>query len=238
MGQKVNPIGFRVGLTGDWSSKWFAPSRQFGPLLLEDLKIRDTVKKKLYFSGVSRVRIERVTDRIRVTISTARPGLVIGRRGGEVDKLRDAIMKMTNREVYIDIEEIKRPEIEAQLVAENIAQQLEKRASFKRVIKRAGQMALDFGASGVRIIISGRLGGNEIARSETVRLGKLPLHTLRAEIDYGFAEARTTYGAIGCKVWIGKGEKLERDAPAGRRAADRAARGKRRPAGPGRRERG
>jgi small subunit ribosomal protein S3 len=198
----------RVGLTGDWLSKWYAPPREFGPLLLEDLRIRDYVKQKLYFSGVSRVRIERVTDRIRVSIATARPGLVIGRRGGEVDKLRDVIQRMTNREVYIDIEEIKRPEVDAQLVAENIAQQLEKRASFKRVIKRSAQMALDFGAVGVRVIISGRLGGAEIARSESIRLGKVPLHTLRADVDYGFAEARTTYGAIGCKVWICRGERL------------------------------
>lgn len=210
-----------MGLTGDWASKWFAPARLFGPLLLEDLQIRDTVKKKLFFSGVARVRIERVTDRIRVTIATARPGLVIGRRGGEVDKLRDAICKMTGREVYIDIEEIKRPETEAQLVAESITQQLEKRASFKRVIKRTAQTALDFGALGVRITVSGRLGGTEIARSETVRMGKLPLHTLRAEIDYGFAEARTTYGCIGCKVWIGKGEKMDKGSPLPRRAGDR-----------------
>lgn len=208
MGQKVNPIGFRISLNRDWQSKWYAPKEDFGALLMEDLRIRDFVKKKLYFSGVSRVRIERVTDRIRVTISTARPGLVIGRRGGEIDKLRDAIQDITKREVYIDIEEIKRPEIEAQLVAESIAQQIEKRASFKRVIKRAAQMAMDFGADGVRIVISGRLGGAEIARSESIKIGKVPLHTLRADIDYGFSEARTTYGAIGCKVWISRGEKI------------------------------
>jgi small subunit ribosomal protein S3 len=209
VGQKVNPIGFRVGLNRDWQSKWYARKEDFGALLMEDLRIRDYVKKKLYFSGVSRVKIERVTDRIRVTICTARPGLVIGRRGGEIDKLRDSIQDITKREVYIDIEEIKRPEIEAQLVAESIAQQIEKRASFKRVIKRASQMAMDFGADGVRIVISGRLGGAEIARSESVKVGKVPLHTLRADIDYGFTEARTTYGAIGCKVWISRGEKIE-----------------------------
>jgi len=218
LGQKVHPIGFRVGLTGNWLSKWYAPTKEFGTILLEDIKIRDTVKKMLFFSGVSRVRIERVTDRIRVTIATARPGLVIGRRGGEVDKLRDLIHKMTGREVYIDIEEVKRPETDAQLVSENVVQQLEKRASFKRVIKRTAQTAMDFGAQGVRIKISGRLGGAEIARSEQVRIGKLPLHTLRAEIDYGFAEARTTYGCIGCKVWICRGnERTEREAPGGRR---------------------
>lgn len=208
MGQKVNPLGFRVGLTGNWLSKWYAPSREFGGVLIEDIKVRDAVKKKLQFAGVSRVQIERVTDRIRVTIATARPGLVIGRRGDEVEKLNDMIRGLTGKEVYIEIEEVKRPETEAQLVAENVAQQLEKRASFKRVIKRAAQTALDFGADGARIIISGRLGGAEIARRESVRLGKLPLHTLRADIDYGFAESHTTYGSIGCKVWICKGEKM------------------------------
>ncbi|MCX7003116.1 MAG: 30S ribosomal protein S3 [bacterium] len=208
MGQKVNPIGFRVGLTGNWLSKWYAPSKDFGTLLIEDINVRDAVKKKLQFAGISRVQIERVTDRIRVTIATARPGLVIGRRGDEVEKLNEMIRKMTGKEVYIEIEEIKRPETEAQLVAENVAQQLEKRASFKRVIKRAAQTAMDFGADGVRIIISGRLGGTEIARRESVRLGKLPLHTLRADIDYGFAESHTTYGSIGCKVYICKGEKM------------------------------
>lgn len=208
MGQKVNPIGFRVGLTGNWLSKWYAPSKDFGTLLIEDINVRDAVKKKLQFAGISRVQIERVTDRIRVTIATARPGLVIGRRGDEVEKLNEMIRKMTGKEVYIEIEEIKRPETEAQLVAENVAQQLEKRASFKRVIKRAAQTAMDFGADGARIIISGRLGGTEIARRESVRLGKLPLHTLRADIDYGFAESHTTYGSIGCKVYICKGEKM------------------------------
>ena len=221
MGQKVNPIGFRLSLNRDWQSKWYARKADFGTLLIEDLRIRDFVKKKLYFSGVSRVKIERVTERIRVTICTARPGLVIGRRGGEIDKLRDSIQDITKREVYIDIEEIKRPEVEAQLVAENIAQQIEKRASFKRVIKRASQMAMDFGADGVRIVISGRLGGAEIARSESVKVGKVPLHTLRADIDYGFTEARTTYGAIGCKVWISRGQKIETEKAPEKRPAKR-----------------
>jgi len=205
VGQKVNPIGFRIGLTGDWQSKWYANKKEFGSLLIEDLNIRDYVKKTLYFSGVSSVKIERVTDRIRVTISTARPGLVIGRKGGEVDKLRDKVQSMTGKEVYIDIEEVKRPELNAQLVAESIAQQLEKRASFKRVMKKVTQMAMDFGAEGIRVRVSGRLGGAEIARPASMRVGKVPLHTLRADIDYGFAEARTTYGAIGCKVWICRG---------------------------------
>ena len=224
MGQKVNPIGFRVGLTGNWQSRWYAPSKEFGTLLLEDIRIRDFVKSKLFFSGVSRVKIERVTDRIRVTISSARPGLVIGRRGGEVDKLKEAIQDMTSKEVYIDIEEIKRPELEAQLVAENVAQQLEKRASFKRVLKRSAQAAMDFGASGIRLQVAGRLGGSEIARSEKLRVGKVPLHTLRADVDYGFAEARTTYGSIGCKVWICRGERMENQ-----EQPDRPARPRQRP---------
>lgn len=219
MGQKVHPVGFRVGLDGSWLSKWYAPSKEFGTTLIEDLKIRDLVKRRLFAAGVSRIQIERVTDRIRVTISTARPGMVLGRRGEEVDKLRDELQKMTGREVFIELVEIKRPETEAQLVAENVAQQLEKRASFKRVIKRAAQTAMDFGAEGVRIKISGRLGGAEIARSEQVRMGKLPLHTLRADIDYGFAEARTTYGCIGCKVWICRGVKRPEDEESVRRPA-------------------
>ncbi len=221
MGQKVNPRGLRVSLTRDWLSKWYAPKSEFGAILNEDLRIREHVKKNLYFAGVSSVRIERVTERIRVTIATARPGLVIGRRGGEVDKLRDTIQKMTKREIYIDIEEIKRPELDAQLVAEGIAQQLERRASFKRVMKRVSQMAMDFGADGIRIRISGRLGGAELSRVESMRMGKVPLHTLRAEVDYGFAEARTTYGAIGCKVWICKGETIaDTDAPPKRDSRD------------------
>lgn len=217
MGQKVNPKGLRIALTKDWQSKWYAPKKEFGAILNEDLRIREYVKKTLYFSGVSSVRIERVTDRIRVTIATARPGLVIGRGGGEVDKLREKIHAMTGREIYIDIEEVRRPELDAQLVAEGIAQQLERRASFKRVLKRVAQMAMDFGAEGIRIRISGRLGGAELSRVENIRMGKVPLHTLRAEVDYGFAEARTTYGAIGCKVWICKGETIKEKAVEERR---------------------
>ena len=207
MGQKVNPIGLRIALNRDWQSKWYAPSKEFGAMLIEDLKIRDFVKKKLYGSGVAKVKIERVTDRIRVTVYTARPGIVIGAKGGDVNKLREELKQFTKRDIYIDIEEIKRAELEAQLVAESVAQQLEKRASYKRVLKRSAQLAMDMGALGIRIIVSGRLGGAEIARTESIRVGKVPLHTLRADIDFGFAEARTTYGAIGCKVWISRNDK-------------------------------
>jgi small subunit ribosomal protein S3 len=217
----------RVGLSGNWLSKWYAPARDFGTVLIEDVRIRDMIKKRLQQAAVSKILIERVPTRIRVTITTARPGQVLGPRGDEVGKLSDLIHAMTGKEVYVQIEEVKRPEIEAQLVAENVVRQLEKRASFKRVIKRAAQTAMDFGAQGVRIIISGRLGGAEIARSETARMGKLPLHTLRADIDYGFAEAFTTYGTIGCKVWICRGEKLP--AQAVQRSTPRL---RRRPRGP------
>ncbi|RLD10763.1 MAG: 30S ribosomal protein S3 [Chlamydiae bacterium] len=214
MGQKVNPIGFRIGLTKDWQSKWYAPKNKFGGQLIEDLKIREFVKKRLYFSGVAKVKIERITTALRVTIFTARPGLVIGRQGGAIDEFKKELEKMTKSEVFVEIQEVKPPELEAQLVAENIAQQLEKRASFKRVLKRSAQTVMNFNAIGVRIRISGRLGGAELSRAETIRLGKVPLHTLRADVDYGFAEARTTYGAIGCKVWICRSERIgERPAP-------------------------
>ena len=204
MGQKVNPIGFRVGLTGNWLSKWYAPSKDFGTLLIEDINVRDAVKKKLQFAGISRVQIERVTDRIRVTIATARPGLVIGRRGDEVEKLNEMIRKMTGKEVYIEIEEIKRPETEAQLVAENVAQQLEKRMGHKKAIKRAMERTMGSGAQGIKVMVSGRLGGSEIARREWFRKGRVPLQTLSADIDYGLTEANTTMGKIGVKVWIVK----------------------------------
>ena len=180
MGQKVNPIGFRIGLTKDWQSKWYAPKKQFGAQLIEDLKIREFVKKRLYSSGVSKVKIERITTALRVTIFTARPGLVIGRQGGALEDFKKELQKMTKSEVFVEIQEVKPPELEAQIVAESIAQQLEKRASFKRVLKRTAQMVMNFNAVGVRIRISGRLGGAELSRAEAIRLGKVPLHTLRA----------------------------------------------------------
>ncbi len=206
MGQKTNPIGLRLAVNKDWRSKWFAPKRTFADLLIEDFKIRQMLKKRLEAAAVPRVMIERAANRCRVTIYTARPGVVIGRRGAEIDRLKDELAEMTGKEIYIDIIEIKQPELDAQLVAENIALQLERRVSFRRAMKKAVQTAKDLGAHGVKIQVSGRLGGAELARSETYHWGRVPLHTLRAQIDYGFAEANTIYGKIGVKCWICKGE--------------------------------
>jgi small subunit ribosomal protein S3 len=208
LGQKVNPIGLRLGINQDWRSKWYAGKNEYGTLLNEDVRIRDYVKGKLYFAGVARICIERYGKRVRINIWSARPGIVIGRKGSEIDKLRDDLAEMTGREIVLDVSEIKRPELEAQLVAENVAIQLEKRVSFRRAMKRAVALTMDSGAQGVKINCAGRLGGAEIARSESYREGKIPLHTLRADIDYGFAQSRTTYGQIGVKVWIYKGERL------------------------------
>ena len=214
MGQKVNPFGFRIQVNRDWRSKWYANPKEYAGMLHEDLKIRSYLKKKLEQAAVPRITIERASQRLRVTIFTARPGIVIGRKGSEIDKLKEEIASLsTLKEVYVDIQEIKTPETNAQLIAENVALQLERRISFRRAMKKAGQTAMDFGAQGVKIRSSGRLGGSEIARSEWHRLGKIPLHTLRAEIDYGFAEANTTYGKIGVKAWIYKEDKKEEAAP-------------------------
>lgn len=207
MGQKVNPIGFRLVINKDWRSKWYGNKRDFGAMLIEDIKIRDHIKNKLHFAGLSRITIERYGKRLRVNILSARPGIVIGRKGVEIDSLRDELMEMTGREVVLDVSEVKTPELEAQLVAENIAIQLAKRVSFRRAMKRAVAVTMAAGAEGVKITCSGRLGGAEIARSGSYREGKIPLHTMRADIDYGFTDARTTYGRIGVKVWIYKGEK-------------------------------
>lgn len=207
MGQKVNPIGFRVSVTKDWLSKWYADKKDFAPLLLEDIKVRDIVKKRLISAAVAKITIERYANRARITIHTARPGLVIGRKGAEIDKLKEDLGKMTGKEIYVDIVEIKQPEIDAQLVAENIALQLERRISFRRAMKKSVQVAMEFGALGIKVACGGRLGGSEIARREKYRVGKIPLHTLRADIDYGFAEAQTVYGKIGVKVWICHGER-------------------------------
>jgi len=215
MGQKVNPIGFRVTVTKDWLSKWYAEKKDFAPLLLEDIKIRDIVKKRLISAAVAKITIERYANRARITIHTARPGLVIGRKGAEIDKLKEDLGKMTGKEIYVDIVEIKQPEIDAQLVAENIALQLERRISFRRAMKKSVQTAMGFGAQGIKVACGGRLGGSEIARHEKYRVGKIPLHTLRADIDYGFAEAQTVYGKIGVKVWICRGERsLKAELPA------------------------
>ena len=206
MGQKVNPIGLRVGVNKDWRSKWYASKKEFGALLTEDRKIRDFLKKKLEGASVPKVLIERATSRCRVTIMTARPGVVIGRKGSEIDKLKEDLSKMTGKEVYVDIVEVKTPELDAQLVAENIALQMERRVSFRRAMKKALQTARDFGAEGIKIRCAGRLGGAELARVEMYHWGRVPLHTLRANIDYGFAEALTMYGKLGVKCWICKGE--------------------------------
>ncbi|WP_438348974.1 30S ribosomal protein S3 [Paenibacillus sp. FA6] len=208
MGQKVNPIGLRVGIIRDWESKWFA-GKDFGTLLVEDFKIRDYVKAKLKDSAVSHIEIERAANRVNVTIHTAKPGMVIGKGGAEVEVLRSQITKIADgKKVHINISEIKHPELDAILVAESIAQQLERRVSFRRALKQAMQRTMRSGAKGIKTQVSGRLGGAEIARSEGYSEGTVPLHTLRADIDYGTAEAATTFGLIGVKVWIYRGEVL------------------------------
>lgn len=213
MGQKVNPIGLRLGIVKTWESRWYA-GKQYADYILEDHKIRRFVKKKLYHAGVSRIEIERSSRRIRLRIYTSRPGIVIGKKGSEISQLKTAVEKLTSHEVLIDIQEVRKPEINAQLVAENVAMQIERRVAFRRAMKRAVTSAMRFGAQGIKIAAGGRLGGAEMARAEWYREGRVPLHTLRADIDYGFAEARTTYGIIGIKVFIFKGEILKKDAVA------------------------
>lgn len=209
MGQKVHPIGFRIGVIKDWQGRWFANKKEYAGLVLEDLKIRKYVKKRLYASGVASIEIERAANRVKVTIHTARPGMVIGRQGTEVEVIRKEIEKFSGgKQVQLNIAEVKVPELNAQLVAENIAFQLERRTSFRRAMKQAMGRTMRLGAQGVKVGCSGRLMGAEIARTEGYSEGKVPLHTLRADIDYGFAEANTTYGKIGVKVWIYKGEIL------------------------------
>jgi len=204
LGQKVNPIGFRLALNKDWRSRWFADKRDFGKLLKEDIEIRKLVADRLKDAAVSDIYIERYANRIRVTIKTARPGLVIGRKGEDIDKLREVLSKLTGKEIYIEIAEVKKPDIDAQLVAVNVAMQLERRVSHRRAMKRAIQMAMENGALGIKVLAAGRLNGAEIARSESYKEGKIPLHTLRANIDYGTTEANTVAGIIGIKVWICK----------------------------------
>jgi small subunit ribosomal protein S3 len=204
LGQKVNPIGFRLALNKDWRSRWFADKRDFGKLLKEDIEIREMVSDRLKDAAVSDIYIERYANRIRITIKTARPGLVIGRKGEDIDKLREVLSKKTGKEIYVEIAEVKKPDIDAQLVAVNVAMQLERRVSHRRAMKRSLQMAMDNGALGIKVLVSGRLNGAEIARSESYKEGKIPLHTLRANIDYGTTEANTVAGIIGIKVWICK----------------------------------
>jgi len=208
VGHKSHPYGLRVGFIKPWKSRWFAKKKDFAPLLLEDLNIKKHIKKSFSTAAIARVEIERASDRVRVIIYSARPGIIIGRKGADIDRLREDLNRMTDKEIYIDIKEIKNPYIEAQLVAENIAFQLEKRIAFRRAMKKAMQLAMDNGAGGIRMKCSGRLGGAEIARSEGYRQGSIPLQTFRADIDYGFTEAHTTYGLIGVKVWVYKGDIL------------------------------
>lgn len=206
MGQKVHPTGMRLGIASDWTSKWYADSRHFPDFLETDLKVRDFLKKKLAHASVSRIQIERPARTAYITVHTARPGVVIGKKGEDIEALRKQVSEMMGIPVHINIEEIRKPELDAQLVAESVAQQLERRIMFRRAMKRSVTNAMRLGAQGIKIHVSGRLNGAEIARSEWYREGRVPLHTLRADIDYGFAEAKTTYGVIGIKVWIFKGE--------------------------------
>ena len=210
MGQKVNPIGFRLGINRTWDSRWYA-GKEYGSLLHEDIKIREYIEKALAQAGVARIIIERPAKRARITIHTARPGVVIGKKGADIEKLRLDISKMTGSDVTLNIVEIRKPEIDAKLIADNISQQLTRRVAFRRAMKRAVQSAMRLGAGGIRIKCGGRLGGVEIARAEWYREGRVPLHTLRADIDYGASTAQTTYGACGVKVWVFKGEIMEHD---------------------------
>jgi small subunit ribosomal protein S3 len=210
MGQKVNPVGLRVGINRTWDSRWFADS-DYASLLHEDLKLRDYLHKRLSQAGIARVVVERPAKRARITIHTARPGVVIGKKGADIEKLRQDLQRQTGGEVHLNIVEVRKPEIDAKLVAENIASQLERRVAFRRAMKRAVQSAMRLGAQGIRINCAGRLGGAEIARAEWYREGRVPLHTLRADIDYGEATAKTTYGTCGVKVWVFKGEILAHD---------------------------
>jgi small subunit ribosomal protein S3 len=206
MGQKTNPIGFRIPVNHDWRSKWYANKRDFSGLLIEDQLIRNVLKRKLEGASVPRINIERAANRCRVTIFTARPGVVIGRKGAEIDKLKEELSKRTGKDIYVDIQEVKQADIDAQLVAENVALQLERRISFRRAMKKAIQIAMDLGVKGIKIRCAGRLGGAELSRVETYHQGSVPLHTLRANVEFGFAEAHTVYGKLGIKCWICKGE--------------------------------
>lgn len=219
MGQKINPIGFRLGINRTWDSRWYADQGEYGDLLHEDMKIREYLIKELKQAGVSKVVIERPHKKCRVSIHTARPGLIIGKKGADIEKLRKKLSEMTNSETHLNIIEVRKPEIDATLVAQSIAQQLERRVAFRRAMKRAVQSAMRLGALGIKITSAGRLGGAEIARTEWYREGRVPLHTLRADIDYGVAEALTAYGICGIKVWIFKGEILEHDPMASERKA-------------------
>ena len=223
MGQKINPVGLRLGINRTWDSRWFADGPEYGRLLHEDIKVRRALKKRLYQAGVSRIIIERPHKKCRVTIHSARPGVVIGKKGADIEKLRKLGGKMTDADVTINIVEVRKPEVDATLVAESIAQQLERRVAFRRAMKRAVQSAMRLGAQGIRINCGGRLGGAEIARTEWYREGRVPLHTLRADIDFGEATAKTTYGTCGVKVWVFKGEIMAHDPMAHDKRAEESA---------------
>ncbi len=237
MGNKVHPTGFRLGISKDWNSKWFAGKKQYAEYLVADLKVRDMLRKKLAQAGISKIFIERPANNARVTIHTARPGVVIGKRGEDIDKLRKEVSEMMGVPAHINVTEVRKPELDAQLVAESIAQQLERRIMFRRAMKRAVGNAMRIGALGIKVQVGGRLNGAEIARSEWYREGRVPLHTLRADIDYGFAEASTTYGIIGVKVWVYKGEifdfsQVGQEKPDDSPRSDRGDRGDRRDRAP------
>lgn len=210
MGQKVHPIGFRLGIVKTWASRWYAEG-DYSKLLHEDIKLRDYLKKRLYHAGIAKIELERASSKVKINIFAARPGIIIGKKGAEVEVLKKELAKLTDKEVFINIQEVRKPEVDAQLVAENIALQLERRVAFRRAMKKSVSMALKFGAQGIKITCAGRLGGAEMSRTEWYREGRVPLHTLRADIDYGFAEAKTTYGIIGVQVLIFKGEVLSQD---------------------------
>jgi small subunit ribosomal protein S3 len=214
LGQKVHPIGFRLGINRTWESRWYADT-DYAEKLHADLKLRNFLKKRLFHAGISKIELERAANKVKVNIFAARPGIIIGKKGAEVEELKRDLAKLTNDECFINIQEVRKPEVDAQLVAENVALQMERRVAFRRAMKRSVTMALKFGAQGIKIECSGRLGGAEMSRREWYREGRVPLHTLRADIDYGFAEAKTTYGIIGVKVLIFKGEVFGKDQPAG-----------------------
>ncbi|GMR04882.1 MAG: 30S ribosomal protein S3 [Thermodesulfobacteriota bacterium] len=221
MGQKVHPIGFRLGISKDWDSRWFG-GKDYARFVHEDLKIRKFIKKRLFHAGISKIEIERTSNSVRIIIKTSRPGIVIGKRGAEIDIMKKQLTGLTGKKMNLEIVEVRRPDTDAQLVSENVALQLVRRVSFRRAMKRAVTSAMRMGAKGIKITCGGRLGGSEIARSEWYREGRVPLHTLRADIDYGFAEARTTYGIIGVKVLIYKGETSLKSAPASKSSGDKS----------------
>ena len=221
MGQKVHPVGMRLGITKTWNSKWYADKKDYSTLLQEDIRIQEYIKSHMKHAGIARMEVERAAQKVKVSIYASRPGIIIGRRGESADALKDELVKLCGREITVNIKEVKRPEIEAQLVAENIATQLERRIAFRRVIKRALASAMRMNILGCKIMVGGRLNGAEMSRSEWVREGRVPLHTLRADIDYGTAEAHTTFGLIGVKVWVYKGDEYDRPRPLRRRGPPR-----------------